>query len=188
MIRGRLRIVSLTVVLWFGLASLRARPSHADEDREPAVVASVLSGVAVALVPTLVGSALVASGQSNAVRNSGLFLMHGGLVLGPLVSHGIVGEWKRAAVATSLPLAFTVAMAAVVGVHPDLAYDGSKDTRSAYVVLLAGAILTSAGGIIDSMLAGDRYRKRKAKAPKRSIAIAPMVGSVVNGIMIGGTL
>jgi len=182
--RGRRRFISLIVTLAFTLVSLDAARARAD-DYEPNVAASVLSGVAVALAPTIAGTAMIASGSSEAVRNGGLFLMQGGLTLAPFVSHAISREWTRGVVSSALPLAFTIAMGIVINWYPDLATDGSKDTRWPYVVLLAGTMLTSAGGIIDSALAKERAKKRNKK---NRFAIAPVVGGVMNGIMIGGTL
>jgi hypothetical protein len=147
---------------------------------QPPVAWSVAAGVATGLVSLAVGGALMATNDHREMA-AGTYVMMTGLALSPAVSHLVSREWGRAAIFGALPTAALIGMVALMEVHPPVLYEGNKDpTRIVYATLVAAAVVTAAGGIVDSMWAGERARKKR-------VTVAPVVTRGQYGLALGGS-
>ena len=177
----------IVVAVLLACAAARAEPSPAPiliqqqkgPSYEPPVAWSVAAGVATGLVSLAVGGALMATNDHREME-AGTYVMMTGLALAPAISHLVSREWGRSAIFGALPTAALIGMAALLEVHPPVLYEGNKDpTRIVYATLVAAAVVTAAGGIVDSMWAGERARKKR-------VTIAPVVTRGQYGLALGG--
>ena len=174
----------LSVIALFACATAHADPqllppSPRPEARPP-VAWSFAAGVATGLVSLAVGGALLGS-DSRDDRIAGSYVVMSGLTLAPAVSHLVSREWGRAGIFGGLPALGLVSMGALLAVHPAVLDEGNKDdTRVAYVVLLAWGVVSSAGGLVDSLWAGERARARN------NLTLAPLVAPGRYGLSLGG--
>ena len=83
----------LVVVL---AAELPAAPAGVPADEQPPI--GLVSGTATAIVPLIVGSALLAQDHTPKLQEAGLIVMASGFALAPWVAHGLEGSWRRAAI------------------------------------------------------------------------------------------
>ncbi len=150
------------------------------EKSGPPVVWSVVAGLATGLLSLAIGGALLAT-DNKSEQQAGTYVMMTGLALAPVVSHMVSREWKRAAIFGSIPTASLLGMTWLLQVHPQVIYEGNKDpTRIAFVVLVAFSVVSSAGGIVDSLWAGERARKH-------SLTLAPIMTRDRLGLALGGS-
>jgi len=168
--RARIRPLLTIVTCATALAMATARPARAgdDDSRPPPVLGPVLGGVATALVPLAVGGAIAATSTDDgyAGRRAGLHTIAVGLALAPIVSHLSAREWKRAAVFGAI----TVGLAALaIGLCEGMtAYAdfGPFEGRVLFPTALALELVVSGVGLVDSMMAAERWRDRHpAPAP-----------------------
>jgi len=146
----------------------------------PPVAWSVAAGLATGLLSMAIGGALAAS-DDHGRQQAGTYVMMTGLALAPAVSHLVSKEWGRSAIFGALPTAALLGMVGLLEAHPQVTYEGNKDPhRTGYVVLIAVSIVSSAGGIVDSMWAGERARKRQ-------LTFAPMISRDRYGLALGGS-
>jgi hypothetical protein len=159
---------------------LAAPPVVAMPERMPPVAWSFVAGLATGLVSLAVGGALVATNNhDNEV--AGTYVIMSGLTLAPVVSHLVSREWGRAGIFGSLPALSLLGMTALLEEHVAVVNEGNKDdTRIAYVVLISWGILSSAGGLVDSLWAGERARNRNR------ISLTPTLGAGRVGLSLGG--
>jgi hypothetical protein len=146
----------------------------------PPVAWSFVAGMATSLLSVAVGGALMAS-DSRDDKLAGTYVMMTGLSLAPAISHLTSREWGRASIFGALPTLGLLGMTWLLEVHPGVVDEGNKDTtRVAYAVLVAWGVVTSCGGLVDSLFAGERARQRSA------ISVAPVLGRDQFGLALGG--
>jgi hypothetical protein len=146
----------------------------------PPVAWSFAAGLATGLVSLAIGGALVAT-NSHANEVTGTYVIMSGLTLAPVVSHLVSREWGRAAIFGGLPALSLAGMTALLQAHEPVVDEGNKDdTRIAYVVLISWGILSAAGGLVDSLWAGERARNRNR------ISLTPTLGAGRVGLSLGG--
>lgn len=156
------------------------------------MVASVVAGTFAAMIPLAVGGGLMAMSDKSQdrQRRTGLDLIVSGFAIGPIVSHLVAREWKRAAIfgACSLVLA-GVAIGTVEWKDGEVNLS-SIEAKNIYGAAVTATVIVSAAGLIDSMLAGNRWRERqkqRQRAPKPVALIAPTFGPRQGGVVVGGT-
>lgn len=168
-------------------------PLLPSSEPEPPVVASVVAGTLAAMLPLAVGGGLMAMSDKSQdrQRRTGLDLIVSGFAIAPIVSHLAAREWKRAAIfgACSLVLA-GIAIGTVEWKDGEVNLS-SIEAKNIYGAAVTATVVVSAAGLIDSMLAGNRWRERqkqKQRAPKPvATLIAPTFGPQQGGVVVGGT-
>jgi hypothetical protein len=157
----------------------------------PPVGASVAVGVGLAVSSLAAGSALLATADKDtgyAQKKAGFHIIADGLFLAPVVSHLIAREWKRAAVWGAITLALGAAAIGILEGTDSLLDEGTPTTRVTFGAAVALELFASAAGIIDSMLAGQRYRDRQAARQKLMLWPTLRTSSQGFSVGIGGTL
>jgi len=174
-----MRALAVVMVLAVGGAA------RADTTPE-APLASLVAGVASALVPLAVGGGIAASASvdDQPTRRAGMHVIAAGFAIAPFVSHFVAREWKRGLVFGALPLACSVAAITIMELEPGTIDLGTPASRISYGALLAASILFSTAGLVDSFMLGVRGRPL-APAP-RAIAIAPLITTSGGGLALGG--
>lgn len=147
----------------------------------PNTALAFMAGAASALVPVTLGAVLTSSGSSYAERNVGLGVVGAGFVLGPLVGHALLGEWKRAAFFSAMPALSELGMVALMEAREDAVFRGTKVSRATFSVLLCVDMVFSMIGLVDVAL-GD------ARARQHGVVVAPAFARDRIGIAVGGPL
>jgi len=173
-----MRALVLAAVL---CASVTAR---AGDEQPPSVAWSLSAGLVTAIVPMAVGGGVTALNDDPGMRRAGIDTMCVGWAIAPFVSHAVAREWKRAAIFSAVPVAAAaVAIGLLEGSRPDdLLGSGTPPPRVAFVAALAFEVLASGVGLIDSLMAGERFRKR------HRFAVVPELGAGRVGLGVGGHL
>lgn len=150
---------------------------------------ALAAGAATALIPLTLGAMHTANAPVYAygLRNVGYIVAGAGLVLTPIVSHVIVGEYKRAAAFGAAPLAAEIAMIALVSAQPNAVFSGTMGSRTTFGLLFAVNAFGAALSLVDVALAGERARKRASPKPL-GWTVVPVVGGGQLGFAVGGTL
>ena len=190
-----MRAIALLLALTSGPAIVRAdvlvAASEEKTEPEPPVVWSVVSGAVAAMIPLAVGGGLMA--QSNSTqdrqRRTGLDLIVSGFALAPIVSHLVGREWKRAAIFGTVSLVLAgIAIGTVEWKDGDISLS-SIEAKNVFGAAVTATIIVAAAGVIDSLMAGDRWRdrqKRRGKPLQRSAFFSPTIGSQQGGLVVGG--
>jgi hypothetical protein len=161
-------------------APLVAAPAPLAEPYSPPVAWSFIAGLGTSLLSVAVGGALMAS-DSRDDKIAGSYVLMTGLSLAPVVSHLTAREWGRSAVFGALPTLGLLGMTWLLQVHPGVVDEGNKDnTRVVYAVLVAWGVVTSCGGLVDSLWAGERAGERAA------VSFAPILTRDQFGLALGG--
>lgn len=188
--------VSPTVVLalFLGIAaplradSLVATPPT--NDPEPSVVWSVVGGTVAAMVPLAIGGGMMALSDKtqDRQRRTGLDLIVCGFAIGPIVSHLIGREWKRAAIFGSVSLLFAGIAIGAVEWRDGSVNLASVEAKNVFGAAVTATVVVAATGIIDSMVAGDRWRDRQKKraAARPTAFVAPIFGPRQGGLAVVG--
>lgn len=154
-------------------------PPARRERRRPHVALAVAAGLATALVPLAIGGALMPSGEDSQIH-AGLYTIQAGFMLAPFVSHAVAGEWARGALFMIPGVAAEAGMIAVLAVAPDVATQGEPATRVPFAVCLGLSLAGAGAGIIDSLLAGERW-------DRLHLTVTPTAGPRHAGLALGGT-
>jgi hypothetical protein len=171
------------VLLCLVCGPARARAEAATEPSEPPVLASMVAGVGLALGSLAVGGEELATHESQAGRKPGAYTILYGLSLSPIASHAIVGEWGRAALFGTVPLAVAIGATALIESKPSLLVEGGLGSRRLLTLCYTLVLLSSAVGLHDSIQAGERAR---ARVPR--VEVAPLLGRGEVGVALGGLL
>lgn len=181
----------LPLVLLVAAASrgAAAAPREETTQADPPVAIALAAGAATAFLPLALGVMHTANAPVYAygLRNVGYIVAGAGIAIAPIVSHVIVGEYKRAAAFGAAPVAAQIAMIALVTAEPWAVFSGTKGSRTTFGLLFAVDAFGAAIGLIDVALARDRANKRASLLPG-GITIAPAIGGGNVGIAVGGTL
>jgi hypothetical protein len=154
-----------------------AAPARAESD--PAL--GVLAGAATLAAGLTAGAVILSTSNGVASQdNAGWLTMQSGFVLAPVLSHGIVGEWKRGLAFSTAPIACEVATAELFYVTPVAVEHGTLPAQRAMWVLFGVGLFSGAAGVIDTAFAGERARA--------ALRVVPTVGRSSVGLEIGGTL
>lgn len=162
-------------------ASARSTSAAPARPGEPPVLVAVAAGAVTAMIPVILGGTHAATGETLASKNVGLSVAGFGLALAPIISHVVVGEWKRAAAFGALPTATAIGAAVLLASRDDAVFDGTTLSRSTFGALFSLTVFSSALGVVDAALAGER-----ARAP--GLIVAPTLGKGHFGIGIMTTL
>src|SRR5262245_60182226 len=94
-------------------------------------LASILAGVARAIVPMAVGGGIPASAEldDTARRRAGLDVLAAGFAVAPVVSHLVAREWWRAAIFGVTPVACAVGAIALLESDPSVLDTGTTPRR-----------------------------------------------------------
>jgi hypothetical protein len=179
-----MRLLALPLVVAAVLATIECR---ADESPPPSTEAALLAGAASMVLPLAVGSTLVGQGDDLHVRNLGVGVAEGGLVLAPFIAHAVVGEPRRGLFFSAVPAAFALGTTALLLVVPDTIDGGALRIQYTFAALFIGASLGATIGVVDSLFADGRARDRaKSAAPK--LTLFPTVVRGQFGFAVGGAL
>jgi hypothetical protein len=121
-------------------------------------VVAPLAGTLTMLVPFAVGCGLWSNSGSLASQKAGTYVMASGFALAPLVSHGIAGRWRRAAVFGATSVATSSATLVAMNVKDPFNPEYLNRQRVTFGVLLTSAMFTAAIGVLDSFLVGPTTR------------------------------
>jgi hypothetical protein len=172
------------------LAASLARPARAQGGAEgepasasPSVAWSVGAGSALALASMAVGGGLAGSSLDERRRKTGIEVMVGGLALSPVVSHLVAGEGKRAAVFGGITVGTAVVIGVFIETSDRILDSGRRYTRLPFGVAMAAELVAATGGLIDSLMAGERLRARPAR-----VAVLPLFSGQGAGLAVAGAL
>jgi hypothetical protein len=191
-------MLALPALAAFAVGLLARSASAAGDDAEaaePPVTIAVLAGVATAFVPMVIGGIGVASAPTtqDAPRNVGFAVAGVGPALSPIIAHVVLGEWARAAAFGAPAVASEIGVCALMAAEPDAVFHGTYGSRTAFAVVFTADIASAAAGIVDVMMAKERWLERRnrgghAKDPLHGLRITPRVGHGQAALLLGGSL
>jgi len=121
-------------------------------------VVAPLAGTLTLLVPFAVGCALWSNSGSLASQKAGTYVMASGFALAPVVSHGVAGRWRRAAVFGATSVVTSAATLVAMNVREPFNPEYLNRQRVTFGVLLTSAMFAAAVGVLDSFLVGPTER------------------------------
>jgi hypothetical protein len=160
-------------------SSARALAQTGEGDSE--LVWSVGAGCALVLGSMAVGGAISGVGETDRSRRTGIDVMSLGLALAPALSHGLAGEWKRAALFGGSGLAIAAFDIALVEHSTAVLDHGPPSSRIPFGVALTTQVMVSAAGLVDSLMA--RERRQGAR-----LALLPLIDRRAVGAALAGVL
>jgi len=169
----------LAVVL---ATELPAPAAAAPPDDPPPV--GLVAGTATALLPLIVGGALMAEDQSPKLETAGLIVMASGFALAPWVAHGLQGAWRRAAIYGGVSLALSAGAVVAMEESDAFASHVGNRRRIPMKIFLPLAMGSSLFGVV--MSAFDRNRAERP--PGLSLWMAPAAGGLSGGLCWSGPL
>jgi hypothetical protein len=177
------------ILTTLALLSSLARAAGPDEARassqapiaEPNEGLALMTGAAAAIIPITLGAALMSSGKTSAEKNLGFAIAGAGFGLAPIVSHAVLGEFRRAALFGALPALSEIGMVAVMASREDAVFHGSTLSRTTFGVLFCVDVVFSMIGLIDAAMAGDRARGK-------GFILAPSIAHDRIGLTASGAL
>lgn len=186
----RMRLAVTPLVATASLCtSLHATPCRADEPRSDV---ALLAGAATMTLPLVAGSTLIAQGDDLHVRNLGVGVAEGGLVLAPLVTHAVLGETRRGLAFAAVPAAFATGTATLLLFVPNTIDGGKLHIQYTFAALFIGSFLGATIGVVDGLYAGgravDRARDRTAAGDRTKLTVFPTFARDHVGIALGGWL
>ena len=170
-----LRTVVATAALVFVPSSALA------EVDDPLVASALATGAAIAGVSLGLGAAVVATGASDASKGAGVIAAQAGFTLAPVLSHGMLGEWKRGSLFAVAPAVGTLGMLALLEARPHTVAGGPSEYQYTFSTLFTLSVLSSMVGVFDVTMFHDRARRV-------DVAVSPTISPDLVGIHIGGTL
>ncbi len=146
------------------------------EDRRPT---ALVAGALTLFLPLAFGANLMTQPGIDPKR-AGWYTCHAGFVLAPIVAHGVMGEWGRGALFSLMPLAPFGVSVGIVEANPRVLSGGKASARGGLELMLSAGLLASGVGVVDSLFAGDRARRRVSVTP---VASAEFSGFYVHGVL-----
>ena len=144
---------------------------------DPAPV-GFIAGAATAIVPLIVGGALMAEDQSPRLEAAGFIVMASGFALAPWVAHGLEGSWRRAAIYGGISLALSAGAVAEMEASDAFERRVGNRQRIPTKVLLPLAMGSSVLGVVMSLFGRDRAEP----PPRVSLWLAPAPGGFATGL------
>jgi hypothetical protein len=166
-------------ILALVLATELPAPAAEAPPSDPAPV-GLLAGTATAIVPLMVGGALMAEDQSPRLEAAGFIVMASGFALAPWVAHGLQGSWRRAAIYGGISLALSAAAVAEMEASNAFERHVGNRQRIPTKVLLPLAMGSAMLGVVMSLFDRDH---RVEPPPRLSLWLAPAQGG--NGFATG---
>ncbi len=165
------------------LATELPAPAAGAPPDDPAPV-GLVAGTATALLPLIVGGALLAEDQSPRLEAAGVIVMASGFALAPWVAHGLQGSWRRAAIYGGVSLVLSAGAVVAMEESDAFARTVGNRRRIPMKIFLPLAMGSSVFGVI--MSAFDRDRAERP--PPLSLWMAPAVGGLSAGLCWGRPL
>ncbi|HEX4407101.1 MAG TPA: hypothetical protein VH560_19815 [Polyangia bacterium] len=137
---------------------LQAPPAPEVPPPDARGVVAPFAGTLTLLVPFAVGCALWSNSASLASQKAGTYVMASGFALAPIVSHGIAGRWRRAAVFGAASVATSTATLVAMNVKDPFDPQYLNRQRVPFGVLLTSALFAAAIGVFDSFVVGPTTR------------------------------
>lgn len=164
-------------ILVLVLATELPAPAAEAPPDDPAPV-GLIAGTTTAIVPLIVGGALMAEDQSPRLEAAGFIVMASGFALAPWVANGVQRSWRRAAIYGGISLALSAG--AVLEMEESHAFErrvGNKQ-RIPTKVLLPLAMGSSVLGVVMSLFG----RESAQPPPRLSLWLAPAAGGLATGL------
>jgi len=164
-------------ILVLVLATELPAPAAEAPPTDPVPV-GLIAGSATAVVPLIVGGALMAEDQSPKRESVGFIVMASGFALAPWVAHGVQGSWRRAAIYGGISLALSAG--AVAEMESSEAFErriGNKQ-RIPTKILLPLAMGSAVLGVVMSLF----DRQQGEPPPRLSLWLAPAAGGLATGL------
>jgi hypothetical protein len=162
-----------------------------DAELETRTTAAFVAGTALATIPFAIGATITSSSHEIETNNAGVITMQSGLLVAPLVAHGIVDEWGRGAIFSILPALSEAGMITVLATTPKAVTHTTLETQRYFYFLITGSLVGGSIGVIDALRAPARERARareRQRAQSSSLWFAPIVDTRTLGIGLGGFL
>jgi len=150
-----------------GTRAAAAAPPHPGNGEEELLApTALLTGFVIAGSSLAAGGYVVATDRSLTAKHNGLYVMHAGLTLAPLVAHAVADEWWRGALFSLPPALAGVGMVTLLAVTPEAPIKGKNKAQRIYPVLITVGVLGSALGIFDAVLVDERRAAaRRSQTP-----------------------
>lgn len=165
-------------ILALVLATELPAPAAEAPPHDPAPV-GLIAGSATAIVPLIVGGAMMSEDQSPKLEAAGFIVMASGFALAPWVAHGIQGSWRRAAIYGGISLALSAGAVAEMEASDAFERHVGNRQRIPTKILLPLAMGSSMLGVVMSLFDHDRAEP----PPRLSLWLAPAQGG--NGFATG---
>jgi len=149
-----------------------------DDPAPASAPVGLIAGAATAIVPLIVGGALMAEDQSPKLEAAGFIVMASGFALAPWVAHGVQGSWRRAAIYGGISLALSAG--AMAEMEASQAFErriGNKQ-RIPTKILLPLAMGSAVLGVVMSLFDPERAEP----PPRLSLWLAPAAGGLATGL------
>jgi hypothetical protein len=151
-----------------------------------------MAGAATAFIPLVLGGVRAATASSPGARDIGYTVGGVGPALSPIVAHAVLGEWARAAAFGAPTVASEIGLSAYLAANPDAVFNGTVGSRTAFAIIFSVDLFGAAFGIVDVMMARERWLERQKKGSSASLlhdlTISPRVGGGQVGLALGGAL
>ncbi|HET6281011.1 MAG TPA: hypothetical protein VFH73_08595 [Polyangia bacterium] len=118
-----------------------------------------VAGSLTALVPLLVGSALLANDSSPHLQRDGVYVITVGFAAAPWVAHGINHRWRRALGFGLVSLATSAASLVAMEYRDPFDPSVANHERLPFGFLFTSAFFAAAVGVIDSFVTGSPSRE-----------------------------
>jgi hypothetical protein len=142
------------------------------------VPVGLIAGSATAIVPLIVGGAMMAEDQSPRLEAAGFIVMASGFALAPWVAHGVEGSWRRAAIYGGISLALSAGAVAEMEASDAFERRVGNRQRIPTKILLPLAMGSAMLGVVMSLFDRDRAEP----PPRLSLWLAPGVGGFATGL------
>lgn len=169
-------------------------PAPADAERreeaDDAAFRAFAVGSLVAVVPFMIGTVMTTSSHEQDTQNAGVYTLQGGLSLAPLVSHAMVGEYRRGLYFSIAPVIGSGSMITLLAIHPDAVSHASLETQRWYYFEVVASVLGGGIGVIDTLFQPSRAASRERSSPtsRLQVRIAPILSPGNYGLSVGGAL
>jgi len=164
-------------ILALVLATELPAPAPEAPPHDPAPI-GLIAGTATAVLPLIVGGALMAEDQSPRLESAGFIVMASGFALAPWVAHGVQGSWRRAALYGGVSLALSAGAVAEMEVSNAFERRVGNKQRIPTKILLPLAMGSSVLGVVMSLFDPDRAEL----PPRLSLWLAPAAGGLATGL------
>jgi len=160
------------------------------EETEDAAFRAFAVGSLLSAVPFAIGTAVTSSSHEQSTQNAGVYTLQGGLALAPLVSHVMLGEYKRGLLFSIAPVIGSGSMITLLEIHPDAVTHASLEVQRYYYFMVVASVLGGGIGVLDTLFQPSReaLRERSSSRAQGSLHIAPILSPGNYGLSLGGAL
>ncbi len=154
-------------------------PAAPEAPAVPDTAAAFVTGASVFVLGMGVGASLIGSNSGRTADIAGWMVMQSSFAASPIVAHGVAGEWGRGLLLGSVPLATTAGTATVFAVDPNAVRHSALPEQRLLWSLFVVGLFSSVYGVVDATWADERARR---------VAVTPMLGPRIAGVVVGGNL